>query len=463
MFPQKYWPPESDGGHLRFALKHQRVDLTILKSYFLHAGDTAVVELLGATPNGAAARRLWFFYEWLTGERIDRPDLTQGNYVDAIDAACHFTAPVRRSRRHRINDNLLGTPTFCPMVWRTGPIKEFVQRRLDRTCRRIMQKHDQPLIARAVSYLYRKETKSSFAIEDELPSASRIDRFVAALRRASENDLCQKSKLVGLQKTILDPRFAGADWRTNQVYVGQTVNWEEEVHHVCPRPEDLTELMSGWESLHRRLVEASDPSDPGGRSALPALVRAATLSYGFVFLHPFDDGNGRTHRLLIHNQLAVSGFVPDGLIIPVSATMLAKPSLYDASLESTSAPLLDCIDYQMDERGEMTVGQSTIDLYRYPNFTLATEALATFLTTAVEENLRSQIAFLQRFDAAASAIQSIVDLPDRLLAKMVQFTLQNGGQLAKSKRRRYFDALTDDEVRRIETAVGGVIQRHGPG
>jgi hypothetical protein len=44
------------------------------------------------------------------------------------------------------------------------------------------------ILARAVHYLYTKETKSSFAIEVEIPSAKRTERFVAALTRAAKFD-----------------------------------------------------------------------------------------------------------------------------------------------------------------------------------------------------------------------------------------------------------------------------------
>ena len=78
------------------------------------------------------------------------------------------------------------------------------------------------------------------------------------------------------------------------------------------------------------------------------VVHAAAVAYGFVFLHPFEDGNGRIHRFLIHNILARSGFTPEGVMVPVSAAMLRSPAEYDASLEALSRPLMPLLDYSLD-------------------------------------------------------------------------------------------------------------------
>jgi len=81
----------------------------------------------------------------------------------------------------------------------------------------------------------------------------------------------------------------------------QVVAWQKEkIHFVSPKPEDLAGLMEGLVAAHRRM-------DTGSK---PAVIHAAAIAYGFVFLHPFEDGNGRIHRFLIHNILARRGDVP---------------------------------------------------------------------------------------------------------------------------------------------------------
>ena len=54
------------------------------------------------------------------------------------------------------------------------------------------------------------------------------------------------------------------------------------------------------------------------------VVAAAMIAFGFVFIHPFVDGNGRIHRYLIHHVLAERGFAPKGIVFPVSAVILER-------------------------------------------------------------------------------------------------------------------------------------------
>ena len=42
-------------------------------------------------------------------------------------------------------------------------------------------------------------------------------------------------------------------------------------------------------------------------STFDAVLAAAVIAFGFVFIHPFVDGNGRIHRYLIHHVLEPAG------------------------------------------------------------------------------------------------------------------------------------------------------------
>src|SRR3989338_5131354 len=73
MFDKRYWPGDDVEDHLGFALKHETMDLLILKRVFKAVGENLVAGLVRITPTGVTARRLWFFYEMLAGRNLDLP------------------------------------------------------------------------------------------------------------------------------------------------------------------------------------------------------------------------------------------------------------------------------------------------------------------------------------------------------------------------------------------------------
>jgi hypothetical protein len=304
-----------------------------------------------------------------------------------------------------------------------------------------------------LSYLYSKETKSSFEIEHIKPSASRAEKFIGLLEMAEQWDFCEKPLLIDVQNRIVDPRFRDTDYRTTQNYVGQAISYQKQlVHYVCPKPEDISGLMDGLIAAHGIMKEG----------VLPAVIHAAAISYGFVFLHPFEDGNGRIHRFLIHNILSLRGAVPKGLMFPVSAAMLKNPALYDYSLEAFSVPLARLVEYDLDDLGRMSVPGETGRWYRYMDLTAQAEALYDFVMLTIEHELVEELDFLASYDKVKQAIQEIVDMPDRLIDLFIQLCLQGSGRLSAKKRASHFDFLTDEELRWMEDAIRTEYKKSNP-
>lgn len=443
LYPKAYAPSGSVVSHLRFMLRHEAFDIGVLVAA-LKAVEPAILEgWVRNQPTGAFSRRAWFFYETLTGRTLDVPDAGSGNYVNALNPRLHIPAGRRNSRRHRVIDNLLGNADLCVTVRRTAALAGWLDVRTDEEARALCEAHDPVILHRALNYLYTRETRSTFAIEGEAPTARREARFIAALKVASEFDPLDKADLLRLQGSIVDPRYAARNWRRIQNFVGRTTaGFGEAVDYICPRPDDVPRLMEGWMALTRRVAE----------EPLPPVVAAAIVAFAFVFIHPFEDGNGRVHRFLIHHILAKRGYGPPEIILPVSAAILRDRAGYDRVLETFSRPLGEYIEWRWTPEREVHVENDTLDLYRYADLTVFAEYLHERLAETVHRDLGEELGFLAVFDRATRAVRRIVDMPDRRLSLLVRLCMQNDGRFPK-RRRGQFPELTDGEIAAIQQAV----------
>lgn len=442
-YPRSY---ATDGlfENLKFAMRYEPIDLGVLKAAFAKIDAEEIEGWVKSETTGIYTRKLWYLYELLTGKVLDLPGVPPTGYVDLLNPKLQLTGSIVRIKRQRINDNLLGNKDYCPIVRLTDALKDSIAEGLDNEAQEIVVESDPVILARVINFLYTSETRSSFAIEGERPSTSRAERFVAALEHAAEFDTSDKAAFIDLQNQIVDQRFAADDWRTIQNYVGQTMrNYSEYVHFVCPKPEDVPQLMGGWMDCVRRLQD----------SAIDPVATAAVMAFGFVFIHPFEDGNGRIHRFLIHHELARTAFAPSNLIFPVSAVMLRERADYDRVLGTHSKSIMPFIDFTLDDRGSMTVENDTSNLYRYWDATRFAEYLYGCVAETIRRDLREEIGFLSVFDQALSHAMNIVDMPDRRASLLVRFILQNRGTLAKIKRDKEFPELTDKEIASIEKAI----------
>jgi Fic family protein len=442
-YPLAYGPKDLFG-HLRFAMRYEPVDLNVLVAFFEKVSRDDFEAWINSEPVGKYARRAWYLYEFLTGETLDIPAVPPTDNVLLLDPALHITTKNGvRVRRQRVIDNLLGNRDYCPMIRRTDRLNASQQQQLEEEAKKIVEGADPALLARAVHYLFAKETKSSFAIEGEAPNTDRTLRFVAALRRADDFDASDKQAFVELQNSIVDARYAQSDWRSIQNYVGQTAsNYSEIVHFICPKPEDVPSLIEGWMRMVSRI-------EGGG---VDPICAAAVTGFGFVFIHPFEDGNGRIHRFLIHHSLAKLQFAPQGVLFPVSAAMLRAPKAYDAALNAFSRNIIPLIKYEMDDQQRLTVLSSTDKLYRYYDATPQTEYLYEAVAETIRKDLREEIEFLEVFDKAMAAVKMIVDMPNARASLLTRLVLQNQGTLS-AKKRRQFPELLDEEIIAIESEI----------
>jgi Fic family protein len=177
---------------------------------------------------------------------------------------------------------------------------------------------------------------------------------------------------------------------------------------------------------------------------------AASIAFGFVFIHPFEDGNGRIHRYLFHHVLAEKGFVPKGLVFPVSAVILERIDDYRQTLEYFSTPRLDLIEWRSAEKNNVEVLNETIDLYRYFDATKQAEFFFECVEETVNKTLPEEVDYLKKYDTLNNFIKNYIDMPDKLVDLLIRFLDQNSGKLSKRAREKEFSQLTESEIDAIE-------------
>jgi hypothetical protein len=444
LFDKRYRPGDKFADHLTFALRHEDLDLLVLKRAFKAAPKAEIETFVREAPTGVAARRAWLLYEMLADDTLDVPDKPNVAAVDLLDRAAYFTGKPKLSKRHRVRDNLLGTKDFIPLIRRTPALVALTESGLAEKARDTVGRTGRHVVARAASFLLLADGRASFEIEGERPPRSRLERWGRAVVQAGKRALTldEMIRLHGI--LIEDTRLIRPGLRPDGIFLGERDHETNPLpEFIGARPDDLNSLMKGLIDANARMRD----------DAVDAVLQAACTAFGFVYVHPFQDGNGRLHRCLIHHVLAERKYTPPGIVFPVSSVMLERIDDYRTTLQSHSGPLMEFIEWRPTPARNVEILNDTADLYRYFDCTDEAEFLYGCVKRTVEYDLPHEIDYLRRRDEARRKIMDTVEMPDRLADDLLLFIRQNKGKLSKKRRDREFEALTDDEVANFEAIV----------
>ena len=399
-------------------------------------------------PTGKYTRRIWFLYEWLMDVQLDLPDSGKVKAVPVVDPERQF-APESGPlwRRHRVRNNLPGTQRFCPMVRRTPELDRYARMRLDAQARQIVGRTHPEIVRRAAQLLPYGDSKASFEIEGEHARQDRRLRWAWATAGAGGRDLTVDD-LERLQKIVIgDARFVQLGLRTNGGWIGERdrATMDPIPAHISARPEDLPSLMRGIVEYAHQTAET--PLDP--------VVVAAALSFGFVYIHPFEDGNGRLHRWIIHHALARAGYNPPNLVFPVGVAMLRRIADYREVLTSYSREVLPVVEWRTTRRHDVEVLNDTADYYRFFDATAHAEFLYKCVGETVTWDLPQEVAYLEGCAEFSRRVQEeTADMPERTIALLERFLRRHDGRLPSRARDREFRCLSAEEVEGVEALYG---------
>jgi len=462
-YEERYRPAPTFRGHLEFMLRHERVNLEFLARLFAVAGFEELSDWSRDEPTGRYSRRAGFFYEWLTGRALEFGGVTNGGYVDALDPKLYFTATKGTNvPRWRVRDNLPGDQSFCPVVLLTDAVDEALSFDISGAWKRLESEFGVELLERSAVWLTVKESRASFAIEGEARQTDRIQRFATVLQTevGRHDDVFSVESLLHLQQAILGDVTTRQGIRRSPIFVGESRGGLEIVHYVAPHWDLARQMLRGLARLER---------STRGRSAL---LRAAALSFGFVYVHPLTDGNGRISRFLINDVLRRDAALPEPFVLPVSAVISRGMRGYDRTLEIFSKPLMRhyAKGYRFGESVRYEDGFTStfhFDAYddaepawRYPDLTDHVEYLGEVVRTTVDVEMREEARQMRAYRSARLAVNDIIEGPTEDLDRIVRSVRENDWAIS-NKLLKEFPRLGDEDVAtRIVEAVRLVFDRN---
>ncbi|HKK10300.1 MAG TPA: Fic family protein, partial [Bacteroidales bacterium] len=443
VFKPIYEPEDNLLKHLVFALKYEGVNLLFFKKLFEELSGQELLEIISSEPTGIYTRKIWFLYEWLFDQKLNLPDASvKIKFADLLDTNLQFGIEGTRSKRHRIINNLPGNQDFCPLIFKTEKLESYIQANLAHEKRKSLKDFHKDILQRASAFLLLKDSKASFTIEGESPKSKRAARWGKVIGEAGKNPLSKEELLRLQQQVIENKRFVKMGFRRQGGFVGdhERTTGEPIPEHISSRWQDLDPLISGLLKTNQALNE----------SDFDAVLAASIIAFGFVFIHPLQDGNGRIHRYIIHHVLARKQFTQQGLIFPVSASILDHIEDYRRVLQKYSRPLLDFIDWKTTPDNNVEVNNETIDYYRYFDATPQAEFLYDCVYDTLQNIIPKEVKYLEKYDRFKRVIDDEFEMPDKMVATLVRFLEQNEGRLSNRAREKEFAQLTKEEIQKIE-------------
>lgn len=447
----RHQPKDTLYDQLVFALKYEGINLLFYKKLFTTLSEIEVTHLVQIEPQGMYSRKIWFLYEWLLGKKLTIPDLTMGNFVPLVNDKQQFALPSGyKSSRHRIINNLPGNVDFCPLIFKTEKLEQYVAKDMENKGKQRLQSVHKDILLRTSAFLLLKDSKASFSIEGENPIPTRAMRWGKAIGEAGSNELT-KVELERLQQIVIESnKFTKYGYREQEGFVG-----EHDRDTFIPLPDHISAKYKDVETLMDGLLQSAQLF---AEKQYHPVLSAATISFGFVFIHPFVDGNGRLHRYVIHHILAKSNFTPQGIIFPVSASILNHIVNYRKLLERYSHSILPFIEWKVTDDNNVKILNETADYYKYYDATAQAEFLFDCIEDTIENIIPQEVKYLQQYDSFKNYLDNHFEMPDKMVALLVRLLSQNDGLLAHKKRESDFPNLSKDDVSAIELKYKSIFE-----
>lgn len=482
IYPPNMNPGDTAADHLLFHIRHEPISLELLARVFEASGPQFVQDWVNSKPTSQYARRAAFLYEFLTGKELVPPAGVRGSYVPVLDSEKNLASTPGmegdRSSTWKITNNMPGTRFFCPAIPKTKKLQNAAKYDISTHYEAIIEEFGQELLARSASWLTTRESTASFALERESSETNRIQRFAQVIATWTGHDaspgkhpddngvtslirsgILSEQRLASLQRAILGDNalIVSHGYRKSPVFVGQTFHRSQTVLYLAPPAEDVAAMLEGIETFLDRTQRQS------------SVLRATIASFGFVYVHPLSDGNGRVHRFLINDILRRDGATPEGVILPISVAISADQTSrrgYDEVLDTISLPLMEHIrsDILFDSTSQTYPDGVESDLifdrndvarpvWRYADYSAHVTYMAEVINTTIVHHMREEAIYLRNHDNARLALKEICEMPDSMADRIIRSVNENQAETAGKHLRKQYSHVTEDTWAEFVKAV----------
>lgn len=157
----RHEPEDTLYKQLVFALRYEGINLLFFKKLFEKLSEEDCTALVQIEPQGQYSRKIWFLYEWLLEKTLAIPDLDKGNFVSLIDEEMQFGLPTSiNSSRHRIKNNLPGTVDFCPLIYKTDKLLNYIEENLSNKKKQLFKRNPKGGSAKSIGIFIIERFKS---------------------------------------------------------------------------------------------------------------------------------------------------------------------------------------------------------------------------------------------------------------------------------------------------------------
>lgn len=406
--------------HIKQYLIHSYLNIPFLRSIMLKIQRDEITSYISESSHEVIARKIGFWYEFLTEKDIPVNMNTIFEYSDLLDSEIYITGTSEKVPKWFIKNNLLGDARYCPVVRNTSELKNLLDKKLIQKSESLACHYPVGNQVRASNYFFSGRTTfpGSPTKTENINLLTRHRKFQTLLQLAgSDNISCilEKERLLRLQNQIVDPEVVADEFRSIPIQVDSS---SSKTLYICPPPSMLQSLMAGLNNVVTKI------------SQVPTEIQAGIISFGFVFIHPFVDGNGRIARFLVHDVINRHSKVLKDSRMLITANLYKDKKGYLKVMQNYCKPITDKINHKCirEDCLEIANPDEVEDYYKYPDLTLQCTFLLKSLYSSITKDIPHEMLFLEKYDKVKRIAP---ELSEELCVKVVNVLLsENPGIIA---------------------------------